>query len=107
MSDPQPTEAQEQANAAYVWRKKVQGDFIDAMRQVNITLDDAEWWFNRFTRAYAARSRPTLQRKRSGLARPPPKRKNVAPWRTKLPMGRGYRKSGGFGGRTGRGQRSH
>lgn len=52
MSNPQPTDLEERANAAYVWRKKVQGDLIDALREGNITLETAEWWFKRFTLAY-------------------------------------------------------
>ena len=47
----QPSEEQEIANAAYVWRKRVQGDFIEAMREINITLETAEWWFERYRRA--------------------------------------------------------
>lgn len=54
----QPTEAQEVANAAYVWRKKVQGDLIEAMRNVDISLESAEYWFERFRRA-ALRERDT------------------------------------------------
>ena len=53
MSDSdQPTEAQEAANAAYVWRKKVQEDLLTAMRDPSIKLEQAEWWFARFSNAY-------------------------------------------------------
>lgn len=48
----QPTEAQEIANAAYVWRKKVQEDLLQAMRDPSIKLESAEFWFERFRRAY-------------------------------------------------------
>lgn len=48
----QPSEAQEAANAAYVWRKKVQADLVDSLRKVDITLEAAEFWFERFRRAY-------------------------------------------------------
>lgn len=52
MSEPQPTEAQELANASYVWRKHVQADMIEALRDPCIPLDKAEWWFERFSNAY-------------------------------------------------------
>ena len=48
----QPSDAQEAANAAYVWRKKVQADLVDSLRKVDITLEAAEFWFERFRRAY-------------------------------------------------------
>jgi hypothetical protein len=48
----QPTEEQEIANAAYTWRKKVQSDLIEAFREVSIKRETAEFWFERFRRAY-------------------------------------------------------
>lgn len=48
----QPSDQQEIANAAYVWRKKVQSDLIEAMRHADIGLERAEFWFERFRRAY-------------------------------------------------------
>lgn len=48
----QPSDAQEEANAAYVWRKKVQSDLVESLRKVDITLESAEFWFERFRRAY-------------------------------------------------------
>lgn len=48
----QPSEAQEAANAAFVWRKKVQADLVDSLRNVDIKLEAAEFWFERFRRAY-------------------------------------------------------
>jgi len=52
MSEDQPSEAQEIANAAYVWRKEVQEKLLAAMRDPNIKLENAEWQFERFRRAY-------------------------------------------------------
>lgn len=48
----QPSEAQEAANAAYTWRKHVQGELVDELRKISITLESAEYWFERFRRAY-------------------------------------------------------
>lgn len=48
----QPSEEQEAANAAYVWRKNVQTDLVEALRRLDITLESAEFWFERFRRAY-------------------------------------------------------
>lgn len=48
----QPSEAQELANAAYVWRKHVQVQMIDVLRDASVSLDTAEWWFERFSIAY-------------------------------------------------------
>lgn len=48
----QPSEEQEAANAAYVWRKNVQSELVAALRQIDITLESAEFWFERFRRAY-------------------------------------------------------
>lgn len=48
----QPSEAEESANAAHVWRKKVQVDLVDRMRQADVTLESAEFWFERFRRAF-------------------------------------------------------
>lgn len=52
MSNEQPTQKQELANALYVWRKQVQQDMLEKMRDVSIKLDEAEWWFERFLTAY-------------------------------------------------------
>lgn len=52
MTEAQPSEAQELANAAYVWRKHVQANMIDALRDASVSLDTAEWWFERFATAY-------------------------------------------------------
>lgn len=48
----QPSEAQELANAAYVWRIKVQTDLVTALRDTSIKPEAAEFWFERFRRAY-------------------------------------------------------
>lgn len=48
---PQPTEEREIANACYIWRKKIQSDMVDAMRSSDVTLDDAQWWFDRYRSA--------------------------------------------------------
>lgn len=50
--EPQPSEAQEQANAAYVWRKQVQAELVATMRDPSVKLETAQWWFERFTNAY-------------------------------------------------------
>lgn len=51
--DPQPTEEQELANAAYNWRKKVQADMVSVFHNQRIrSLEEAEWWFERYRRAY-------------------------------------------------------
>lgn len=47
----QPSEEQELANAAYVWRKKVQEDLLREMRAPDISLELAEYWFQRWERA--------------------------------------------------------
>lgn len=52
MSEPQPSEAQETANAAYVWRKQVQAELVSAMSDPCVKLETAQWWFERFTSAY-------------------------------------------------------
>ncbi|MDX0973549.1 hypothetical protein GOL21_28165 [Sinorhizobium medicae] len=49
---PQPSEAQELANAAYVWRKHVQSELLTVMKDASVELDTAEWWFERFSTAY-------------------------------------------------------
>ena len=49
----QPTEAQELANAAYVWRKQVQSDLLEALRDPGISPEKADFWFERFRRAQA------------------------------------------------------
>jgi len=48
----QPSEAQELANAAYVWRRHVQADLVEAMRDTSIKLEKAQFWFTRFINAY-------------------------------------------------------
>lgn len=49
----QPSEEQELANAAYNWRKKVQADMVSVFHNQRIrTLPEAEWWFERYRRAY-------------------------------------------------------
>jgi len=50
--EPQPTEAQEAANAAYVWRKHVQAELVAVMKEPTVKLETAQWWFERFTNAY-------------------------------------------------------
>lgn len=52
MAGKQPSEAQELANAAYVWRKQVQAEMISVLRDPSVSLDTAEWWFERFSTAY-------------------------------------------------------
>lgn len=47
----QPTETQELANAAYVWRKDVQEQLLSKMRESSISLETATWWFERWTNA--------------------------------------------------------
>jgi predicted double-glycine peptidase len=50
----QPSDAQELANARYVWRKHVQTEMLGALRDPSIKLESAKWWFDRFVRAYEA-----------------------------------------------------
>lgn len=52
VSEPQPSEAQELANAAYVWRKQVQSELLAVMKEASVKLETAEWWFERFSTAY-------------------------------------------------------
>lgn len=52
MLETQPSKEQELANAAYVWRRKLQADVIDVLRDGNLKLDTAEWWFERLLNAY-------------------------------------------------------
>lgn len=49
--DDQPSEEQEAANAAYVWRKNVQTELLGVMRDPTVKIETAEWWFERYRRA--------------------------------------------------------
>jgi hypothetical protein len=51
MTNKQPSETAELANASYVWRKKVQEDLLDVLRDPSITVEKATWWFERWTNA--------------------------------------------------------
>lgn len=68
--EPQPAEEVEQANAAYVWRKEVQRQLLSAMQDPSVKLETAQWWFDRFSRAYEkereANQRVKEQQKRNG-----------------------------------------
>jgi len=52
MGEREPSEAQELANMAYIWRRHVQEDLVAALRDPSIKLDAAQFWFERFTNAY-------------------------------------------------------
>lgn len=70
---PQPTEAQEAANAAYVWRKHVQEEMLTALRDPRIKLETAEWWFERFVNAYRRERQAEAEAKSKGIIQAPPR----------------------------------
>lgn len=51
MAEALPSEKRESANAAYLNRKSIQEDLIERMRNSTISIDQAEFWFNRWKRA--------------------------------------------------------